>query len=247
MAKVVLITGANSGLGFELARLILEKGHIVYIGARDEVAGKQAVDALHLEGFKTAKLVIIDITQPSSIKAAAEAIEAAEGKLDVLVNNAGICKLTENQSAVSPSLDVLRAVFDTNFFGTIQTTAVFIPLLRKSTEPSPVILNVTSGLGSNALRAKSAFTEYHITGYNASKAALNSYTITLSHELKKEGFKVNVAAPGYSATKLTGGLGQPVRDGALNLLPWALLDESGPTGKFFGVEGNEGILKEVAW
>jgi len=239
MAKVVLITGANSGLGFELARLIAEKGHIVYVGARNETAGKEAVETLHSEGFKAAKLVIVDVTNPSSIRAAAEAIEAAEGKLDVLVNNAGVYKVEENQNAVSPSLNVIREIFETNFFGTIQTTAAFMPLLRKSTE-NLTILNVSSGLGSNTLRAsRTESDEFDVTGYNASKAALNSYTITLSHELKKEGFKVNAVAPGFTATKLTGGRGQPVKDGALGLLRWALVDENGPTGKFFNVSGEE--------
>ncbi|KAF8170943.1 hypothetical protein BJ912DRAFT_131594 [Pholiota molesta] len=240
MAKVILITGANSGLGFGLARLIAEKGHIVYIGARNEAAGKEAVHTLHSEGFKTAKLVKINITDPSSTKAAAEVIEAAEGKLDVLVNNAGIYKAEENQNAVSPSFDVIREIFEANFFGTIQTTTAFIPLLRKSTEKSPVILNVSSGLGSNSLRArKTEADEFDLTGYNASKAALNSYTITLSHELKKEGFKVNAVAPGFTATKMTGGRGQPVRDGALGLLRLTLVDENGPTGKFCNAAGEE--------
>ncbi|KAF8157504.1 hypothetical protein BJ912DRAFT_1070224 [Pholiota molesta] len=102
--------------------------------------------------------------------------DVAESELNVLVNNAGICKLTANQNAVTPSLDVSRDVFNTNFFGTIQTTAMFIPLLRKSTGPSPVILNVTSGLGSNTLRAKSTFNDCHLTEYNASKLGMYLYT-----------------------------------------------------------------------
>ncbi|KAF9485832.1 NAD(P)-binding protein [Pholiota conissans] len=239
MTKVVLITGANSGIGFELARLISEKGHVVYIGSRNETSGKKAVNTLHSEGFTSVKLCVIDVTQHQSIKAAAETIAAAEGKLDILVNNAGVYLPDENQNPISPSLDAIRAIMETNFFGVIQTTAAFIPLLRKSTSKAPVIVNVSSGLGSNASRAQAGPDAYDFAGYNASKAALNAYTIALSHELLKEGFKVNVVAPGYTATKLTGGQGQPVRNGALALFRWALLDESGPTGKFFEFDGTE--------
>ncbi|KAF9485831.1 NAD(P)-binding protein [Pholiota conissans] len=239
--KVVLITGANSGIGFELARLIAEKGHIVYVGARNEESGKKAVEILQAEGLSSVKLAVIDVTSAPSISTAVQHITAAEGdKLDVLVNNAGISMLDANQSVLSPSLDVVRTIMETNLYGPMQTTAAFLPLLRKS--PSPVILNVSSGLGSNTLRANSTTEGYHFTAYNMSKAALNSYTITLARELKKEGVKVNVATPGYTATRLTGGQGQPVREGALALLPWVMLDEEGPTGKFLGPGG-----KEIPW
>ncbi|KAF8170944.1 hypothetical protein BJ912DRAFT_1066388 [Pholiota molesta] len=218
MHKVVLITGANSGVGFELVRLIAEKGHIVYLGARNEESGKQAVETLHSEGLTTVKPVLIDITQPSSIKSAKEAIETAEGRLDVLVNNAGVGMVGESQDAISPNMDVVRKIMETNFYGAIETTVAFLPLLRKSTEKSPVIVNVAS---------------------SASKVALNSYTIALALELKDEGFKVNSVTPGVTATKMTHNHGQPVRDGGVAMLPWALLGSDGPTGKFFGPDGQE--------
>ncbi|KAF8174906.1 hypothetical protein BJ912DRAFT_1046430 [Pholiota molesta] len=212
MSKVVLITGANSGVGFELARLVAEKGHIVYLGARNEESGKKAVDTLHSEGLKTVKLVLVDVTQPSSIKRAKETIEAAEGKLDVLVNNAGICQIDANQSAASPSMDVVREIMETNFYGAIETTVA----------KTPVILNVASALASN--KQSQADGRDKFVGYRASKVALNSYTIALALELKDEGFK---------------NTGQPVEDGGLAMLPWALLDSDGPTGKFFGPGGQE--------
>ncbi|KAF9479933.1 NAD(P)-binding protein [Pholiota conissans] len=239
MSKVVLITGANSGVGFELARFIAEKGHIVYIGARNEDSGQKAVDMLHSEGFKTVKLVVIDITQPSIIKSARETIEENEGRLDVLVNNAGIALMDEDQSAVTPSMPAVREIIETNFYGTIETTVVFIPLLRKST-CTPVILNVSSSFGSNKQSQVDARAKF--VGYRASKAAINSYTIALAMELKDEGFKVNSVTPGITATKMTHDIGQPVSAGGLAILPWALLDIEGPTGKFFGSDG-----KELPW
>ncbi|KAF9485827.1 NAD(P)-binding protein [Pholiota conissans] len=240
MPRVVLITGANSGVGFELVRLIAEKGHTVYLGARNEESGQEAVRILHAEGLNTVKLILIDVTKPSSISSAKETIEIVEGKLDVLVNNAGICKIDENQSALGPDMDVVREILDTNFFGAIETTVAFIPLLRKSTEKSPVILNVASALASNTQSQLDGRNKF--VGYRASKVALNSYTIALAMELKDEGFKVNSVTPGLTATKLTKGNGQPVRDGGLAMLPWALLGSDGPTGKFFGSDG-----RELAW
>ncbi|KAF9474213.1 NAD(P)-binding protein [Pholiota conissans] len=239
MSKVVLITGANSGVGFELARLIAEKDHIVYVGSRNEESGKTAAGILNSEGLSTVKSVIIDITKPSTIESAKNAIEAAEGRLDVLVNNAGIAFMDKEQSALSPDMTVVRDIMATNFFGTIETTVAFLPLLRKSHAAgnTPVIVNVSSGFGSNTLSQEKGRAKY--VGYRASKVALNSYTISLALELQEEGFKVNAVTPGITATKLTHEYGQPVRDGGLAMLPWALLDADGPTGKFFGPGGEE--------
>jgi NAD(P)-dependent dehydrogenase (short-subunit alcohol dehydrogenase family) len=183
------------------------------------------------------KPVLIDITQPSSIKRAKEAIETAEGRLDVLVNNAGVGMVGENQDAISPNMDVVRKIMETNFYGVIETTVAFLPLLRKSTEKSPVILNVASSFASNTLGIREE--KLHFVGYRASKVALNSYTIALALELKDEGFKVNSVTPGVTATKMTHHHGQPVRDGGVAMLPWALLSSDGPTGKFFGPNGQE--------
>jgi NAD(P)-dependent dehydrogenase (short-subunit alcohol dehydrogenase family) len=194
-------------------------------------------DTLHSEGLKTVKLVLIDVTQPSSINRAKETIETAEGKLDVLVNNAGICQIDANQSATSPSMDIVREIMETNFYGAIETTVAFLPLLRRSTGKTPVILNVASALASN--KQSQADGRDKFVGYRASKVALNSYTIALALELKAEGFKVNSVTPGLTATKLTKNTGQPVKDGGLAMLPWALLDSDGPTGKFFGPGGQE--------
>ncbi|KAF8967041.1 hypothetical protein BDZ97DRAFT_1756126 [Flammula alnicola] len=241
MSKVILITGANTGIGFDLARLLAEKNHIVYIGARNETAGKEALETLQSEGFKTVKLVLLDVTKLPTIQAAKETIEKAEGRLDSLVNNAAISKIGENQNATSASIPAIRDAFETNFYGVIQTSITFLPLLRKSS--NAVILNVSSGLGSNSYMARPE-SQAHLVAYNTSKAALNSYTIALASELKKEGIKVNVATPPYTSTRLNnhGQIAQgarPLREGSSALLPWVLLDKDGPTGKFFGSNGEE--------
>ncbi|KAF9564434.1 NAD(P)-binding protein [Agrocybe pediades] len=248
MSKVILVTGANSGIGYELVRLLAKKpeGHTVYLAARNAFAGEEAQKKLHAEGFKNVKFIQLDVTQPASVHAAKEAIEKQEvGKLDVLVNNAGIAKMEENQNATTVQIDVLRATMETNFFGLVQTTNAFVPLLRKAAlgSGSAVILNVSTDMASNAYQARPE-AGLHVVAYNTSKAAANSYTIALFHELKKDGIKVNAVTPGFTTSKLnmfTPG-GKSLEDGARCLLPFALLDESGPTGKFFDENG-----KEFAW
>ncbi|KAF8972279.1 hypothetical protein BDZ97DRAFT_1019324 [Flammula alnicola] len=241
MSKVILITGANTGVGFGLASLLAEKGHIVYVGARNEAKGKEAVETLHSEGLKTAKFILIDVTKPPTIEAAKETIEMAEGRLDVLVNNAAIGQFAEDQNATSASIPAIRDVMETNFYGVIQTTITFLPLLRKSS--NAVILNVSSTAGSNSYLARREGQPSYVA-YSTSKVALNSYTIALAHELKKEGIKVNVANPGHVSTQLNGFAqgGQTFKEGASTLLPWILLDKDGPTGKFFNING-----EEVTW
>jgi len=241
MAKVILVTGANTGIGYELVRLLAEKNHIVYIGARKETAGKEAQAKLHAEGFKTVKFVRIDVTDLETIQAAKETIDQAEGRLDVLVNNAGIAKFEEKQNATSISLSTVRDTMETNFFGLIQTNIVFLPLLRKSTQA--VILNVSIDMASNTIQSRPE-ASLHVVAYNTSKAAANSYTIALAQELKAEGIKVNAVTPGFTSTKLNGfgAGGKSVRDGAAVLLPWALLEKDGPTCLFIGGDG-----KEIPW
>ncbi|KAF8817076.1 NAD(P)-binding protein, partial [Phlegmacium glaucopus] len=236
MSKVILVTGANTGIGFELARLLAEKKHTVYIGARNETAGKEALAKLHADGLKTVKYVNIDVTELATIEAAKETIGQAEGKLDVLVNNAGIGKIGEDQNATSLSLATIREVMETNFFGLVQTTIALLPLLRKSTNAA--ILNVSSELGSNSFLARPN-AGMQFVAYSASKTAVNSYTIALAQELKREGIKVNAATPGLTATKLNNYRegGKSTKAGAEVLLPWVLLEKDGPTCLFIGPDG----------
>jgi len=241
MSRIILVTGSNSGVGFELVRLLAQKpeGHIVYLAARNDASGKEALAKLQGDfGLKNVKLVKLDVTQPATIESAKAIIEKEHGKLDVLVNNAGIGKMDVDQNATTIQTAVLRESLETNFIGVIQTTVAFIPLLRKS--DNGVILNVSSDMASNATQAKPD-AGYHFVAYNTSKAALNSYTIALAHELKKDGISVNAVSPGFTTSKLnffTPG-GKTLEQGALALLPFALLSKGGPTCKFFDGNGKE--------
>lgn len=236
MSRVILVTGGNAGIGFELVKLLAEKNHIVYIGARNEAAGKEAEAKLHADGFHTVKYVRLDVTDLTTIQAAKETIDLAEGKLDVLVNNAAIGKLEENQNATSVSLSTIRDAMETNFFGLVQTTIAFLSLLRKST--NGVILNVATISNTVQARPNSSF---HVVAYNTSKTAANTYTIALAQELRGEGIKVNAVAPGFVSTKLNNFSrgGKTAKAGAEVLLPWALLEKDGPTCRFIGGDGRE--------
>ena len=148
--------------------------------------------------------------------------------------------LSANQNAATVSVSTARDIMEVNYFGVIQTTVTLLPLVRKSRNGG-VIVNVSSLLGSNAFLANpnrkfgvgSLANKSSLVAYSASKAALNSYTIALSHELREEGIKVNSVTPGLTSSNLSGGVGKTTRAGAEVLLPWALLEEDGPTGMHF--------------
>ncbi|KIL69019.1 hypothetical protein M378DRAFT_7779 [Amanita muscaria Koide BX008] len=235
MSKVILVTGANTGIGYELVRLLAQKGHRVYIAARNETAGQEAATKLR-QGNLDVKYVHIDVTDIESIKAAKDAIEKDEGRLDVLVNNAAIGEYGKDQNATTVDVSAVRNSLEVNLIGLIQTTTTFLPLLRLS--PQAVILNVSSELASNTFQA-SANPGPHFVAYNTSKAAVNSYTIALAHELKKDGIKVNAVTPGFTSTKLNNyhEHAKTPAQGAESLLPWTLLDKNGPTGQYFGQMG----------
>jgi len=242
MSKVILVTGANTGIGYELVRLLAEKGHKVYLGARNETAGKEAQAKLNAEGFNSVKFVRIDVTNLATIQAAKETIDQEDGKLDVLVNNAGISGgMDKDQNATTISLSIIRDTMESNFFGLVQTTITLLPLVRKGTDP--VILNVSIDMASNTIMARPGAT-LHVVAYNTSKAAANSYTIALAQELKAEGIKVNAVTPGFTTTKLNNYHpgGKTTKGGAEALLPWALLDKDGPTCLFIDGDG-----KEMPW
>lgn len=227
--KKILITGANKSIGFETARQLLQKGHFVYLGARDLEKGEEAVNKLKAEGLKNVEAVQIDVSNPESIKTARTKINA----LDVLINNAGISGGFP-QTALTASTDVIRAVFDTNFFGVINVTQAFIDLLKESDEPR--IVNVTSGLGSLTLHSDPSWKYYAVKGaaYGPSKTALNAYTVVLAYELKDTLFKVNAVDPGYTATDFNRHNGPgTVEDAAARLVKCATLGPAGPTGQFF--------------
>ena len=223
---VALVTGANRGIGREVARQLGEHGYEVLLSARD--AGKAASAARELAEDTGARFtpVTLDVADPASIAAAAEGMRSDPGRLDVLVNNAGIGS-DFGVSGASPDFDAIQRALDTNFYGAYRLTVAMLELLRQS--PHPRIVNVSSGMGGVAEMGGWS------PGYRVSKAALNSMTRILSTELKGEGFLVNSACPGFVATDMGGPMGatKTVADGAAGVVWLATLPDDGPTGGFF--------------
>jgi NAD(P)-dependent dehydrogenase (short-subunit alcohol dehydrogenase family) len=229
--KVALVTGSNKGIGKEIVRTLASHGYTVYLGARNEQRGHAAAQELVSAGGDV-RFVKIDLTDSETIRAAAEKVREEVGKLDVLINNAGVALEAEPPSTANTAL--LKATFQTNYFGMVEVTQAFLPLLRAST--TRVILNVTSGLGSITKHTDPAweFGGLLLLGYNSSKAAVNMFTVLLAKELRAEGFKVNAVSPGYTATDLNQFRGhETVEEAAAYLVQYALLDEQGPTAGFF--------------
>lgn len=235
--RTVLITGANRGIGFAAAKQLAERDHFVYIGSRDKDRGLKAKGELHDLGLTNVDMVELDVTNVDSIRKAKNVLEAKIETLDVLINNAGI-RGDIPQIASQVSVDIIREVFKTNFYGVVHVTQVFMPLLKKS--QFPIIVNVTSDLGSLTMRSDPAFGGHKLerAAYGPSKTLVNAYTVALATELKDTAFKVNCVNPGHTATEFNNFMGtKPVEQGAGVIVKYATLDESGPTGKFFSEEG----------
>lgn len=231
--KTVLITGANKSIGFETARQLLKQGYYVYLGCRDLEKGKQAVSQLKLEGLGKVEPIVIDVSNPASVRAAKDILGNKISALDVLINNAGIAGGFP-QNVLETDVAVYRDVFDTNVFGVIEVTRAFMDLLKEAAEPR--IVNVTSGLGSLTLHSDPSWKYFAIkpVAYLASKAALNGYTIALAYELRDTSFKVNAVDPGYTATDFNHHSGPgTVEDAAARVVKAATLDTDGPTGQFY--------------
>lgn len=231
--KTVLITGANRSIGLETTKQLSEQGLFVYLGSRDLAKGEEIVKDLSEKGFKNIKAIQIDVTNDESVQKAKNIVEKEQGKLDILINNAGILGDVPQDSS-STSVEKIQQVFDTNFFGVIRVTQAFLDLLKKS--DSPRISNITSGLGSLALHSDPTWKYYAIkaVSYVSSKTALNAFTVTLAYELKDLPFKVNAIDPGYTATDFNhfNGPGS-VESAASFIIKHTVTDEDGPTGKFF--------------
>ncbi len=233
LQKVALVTGANKGIGFEVARQLGVQGIKVYLGARDDARGNEAVDRLKEEGID-ATFLKLDLASPISVNDAAIRLAEDDGRLDILVNNAGIMS-TADGLLCDTDLQVIKDTFETNFFGTAYVTQQLIPLLRKSSAPR--VVNISSGLGSLTLNQDPTwdYASVKLIGYNASKAALNMLTVQLAWELRDTPAKVNSANPNFTNTELlpdTSG-GRPVTEGAKIAVALALLPDDGPTGQFF--------------
>jgi NAD(P)-dependent dehydrogenase (short-subunit alcohol dehydrogenase family) len=237
-SRVALVTGANKGIGLEIARTLGKAGHRMLVGARDRQRGERAAATLRDEGAD-ARFVRLDVTDQQTIVAAARDIAEHEERLDVLVNNAGIGAAGDSAPGTA-DLDAVRRIFDTNFFGALAVTQAMLPLLRRGT--SARIVNISSGLGSLAYHSDpdAQYAAIKLIGYCASKAALNMLTIHLAAELKEAGIKVNSADPGYTATDLNRHRGhQTIPQGAAAAIRLALLPDDGSTGGFFSANGPE--------
>jgi NAD(P)-dependent dehydrogenase (short-subunit alcohol dehydrogenase family) len=234
--KIALVTGANKGLGFEVARQLAASGHTVLLGARNRALGEEAAARLKLEGGDV-RYLAVDLDDSTTIAAAAQAIDGDFGHLDILVNNAGMAAQGDGLPS-SVSLEAVERAFRVNFVGSVVVTQAMLPLLRKA--PAASIVNVSSGLGSLTRSSDPKWTHVaaKFLGYAASKAALNMLTVQLAYELRDTSIKVNSVEPGYTATDLNQHRGiQTIPEGAAEIIRVALLPADGPTGTFTSSKG----------
>jgi NAD(P)-dependent dehydrogenase (short-subunit alcohol dehydrogenase family) len=238
---IALVTGATRGIGREIAAQLAERGATVLLGARDPVSGAEVAQELCATGGDV-RPVTLDVTEDAEVRAAADRIGAELGRLDVLVNNAGITG-GYGQDIGSVDVDLVRAVFDTNVFAVIRVTNAMLPLLYRSVAPR--IVNVSSSVGSLAQMTDpdGPLTELPPSGaYVPSKTALNSLTVQYAKQLRKAGVLVNAACPGHCATDLNNHRGhRTAAQGAAIAVRLATLGPDGPTGGFFDDAG------PVAW
>ncbi len=238
MEKIILVTGANKGIGFEVSRQLARTGALVLMGARDAGRGEEAAATLREESLNV-RYVPADLERATATSTAlAGQIGTEFGRLDVLVNNAGIADLTTDGPASVASVDTMKRIFATNFFGTVEFTQPLLPLLKAA--PAGRIVNVSSGLGSFGVNTspESPFYGVKPLGYNASKAALNMFTVNLAWELRDTPIKVNSICPGYTATDLNNNSGpQTLEEGSIAIVKYALLGDDGPTGGYFHKDG----------
>lgn len=229
---VALVTGANKGIGFAIARQLGERGFSVRVGCRESARGESAASDLRSAGIDAHPLSL-DVTDDDSVRAAADRLAREVGALDILVNNAGVSLGTPARASEEP-VDDIRAMFEVNTLGPLRVTQAFLPLLRRS--KAGRIVMMSSGLGSLADAADMAglFWNVGYAGYCASKSALNMLTVKLAKELLADGIKVNAADPGFTATDLNGHTGhRTVEQAAAVAVELATLGPIGPTGGFF--------------
>jgi NAD(P)-dependent dehydrogenase (short-subunit alcohol dehydrogenase family) len=229
--RIALVTGANKGIGLEIARQLAQAGVAVIIGARDLERGSAAAAELTSAGLQ-ATFVPIDLNEFESIAAAAETIRAQHGRLDILVNNAGIFDAADGPPSVA-SAEAAQRVMTTNFVGTLAVTQAMLPLLRAA--PAARIVNLSSSLGSIAGNGDPGAPYYsaRYIGYNASKAALNMLTVQLAEELKGTSVVINSVSPGFVKTDLNGNTGVMTPEQGANLpVEFALLGENAVSGHF---------------
>ena len=241
---VALVTGANKGIGLQIAKDLAAHGFTVLVGSRNLEHGETAAKSVGAD----ARALQLDVTNQASIAAAAERIRNELGRLDVLVNNAAVShagkagrsleEIVKSGRASVASLNEVRAVFETNVFGVIAVTQAMLPLLREA--PAGRIVNVSSAAGSLTMNAEPTNPHRAMFGaaYSPSKTALNAITLAFALELESTGIKVNAACPGFTATDLNNFQGtRTVQQAAREPVRLALLDANGPTGTFSNEDG----------
>jgi NAD(P)-dependent dehydrogenase (short-subunit alcohol dehydrogenase family) len=234
--KIALVTGANKGIGFEIARQLGERDITVLLGARHEERGRHAAGRLADAGVD-ATWIWLDVTDPSSVTRVADQIDRDHDRLDILVNNAGIAGRFTPTASAATAAD-MREVYETNVFGVVTVTGAMLPLLRRS--PAGRIVNLSSHLGSMALCAApgSPMSRLGLLAYQSSKTALNAITLAYANELRDTPIKVNAAHPGIVATDINHHQGNRTpAEGAAIAVRLALLGEDGPTGAALADDG----------
>ena len=234
--KIALVTGANKGIGYEIAKGLARQQMTVFLGCRDLARAEKAAGQLAQEGL-AAVPVLLDVTRAETITSAAAQIDAAHGKLDVLVNNAGIAREWQFKPS-QVDLGLVKEIYATNLFGPMAVIQTLLPLLLRS--PGARIVNVSSSLGSLALTSDPGgpLSQLPCLGYSSSKAALNAVTVQFANELRGTPVKVNAVCPGYVATDLNGHSGpRTPEQGARIAIEMATLAQDGPTGGYFNEDG----------
>jgi len=235
-SKSAVVTGANKGIGREIARRLATMGFKVWLGARDAERGMAAAQELRAKGLDVQWLAL-DVTQDDSVAAAAKTVGAESPGLDVLVNNAGVAINYDPPPSQQRVADI-QATYEVNVFGPIRVTQAFLPLLLAA--PAARIVMVSSSTGSigRALDPATANHAVNLLGYGSSKTALNAVTVAFARELATQGIKVNAAAPGYTATDLNGYKGhRTVQQAAEIVIHLATLDADGPNAGYFNDDG----------
>lgn len=251
--KIALVSGANTGIGFQIAKALVENGYIVYVGSRDLHKGQAAVDEIG----EHAKAVQLDITDPDSIRAAVKMVENEYGYLTLLVNNAAIShagkpnrtmeEVLGSQRASTVPISELKTVWETNVFGTLALTQAFLPLLRKAAGAR--IVTVSSALGSLGINAnpQNPYRSNFDAVYGASKTALNGIFLSLAIELENNNIKVHMVSPGFTATALNNFQGtDSVEEGSKEPIRVALAEDL-PTGSFTGPDNFSGKDNILPW
>ena len=246
MSRIALITGANRGLGLECARQFGHTGGKAIVAARAAASGEEAAALLRSEGID-AEPIVLDVTSVDSVRAAAAEVRRRYGRLDILINNAGILPEATDENGNGPfDLNMFRKTFETNLFGTVSVTHEFLPLLRESSAGRIVNVSTTMGSLTEQLNPNSPYYDLVVPAYQGSKAAVNALTIALAKSLGDTPIKVNAICPGWMQTDLGGpdnraAAPMTAAEGARIVIEMACLADDGPTGQFVDRDG------PVAW